>query len=259
MGAGYTAGDYQYGVSEPAVTKSLITVAAHNAEFKNALGNIVGGAFCSFSSYGPTIDGRMKPDISAPGGNVCSSISSFTDAAYTQVTSVTFNSRVYPFAKFSGTSMSSPATAGVVALILDANPFLTTQQVKDIIILTAREDVLTGNIPDSGSTKWGHGKLNAYYAIVMALNTVNVNTYAQQGLMVYPNPTTQTLYLISEKNPDAVYTLNVFSLDGKQVSSMNYQWNMPIDVSSLPDGIYILTLTNGSENYHCKFIKTGEQ
>jgi minor extracellular serine protease Vpr len=256
--AGYTAGDHNYGISEPAVTKSLITVASHVPEFKNALGNVVGGSFSSFSSYGPTIDERMKPDISAPGSNICSSINSFTTEAYTPVISVAFNGRNYPFAKLSGTSMSSPATAGVVALILDANRFLTAQQVKDIIILTAREDTYTGNLPDSGNTHWGHGKLNAYYAIVMALNTVNINTYAQQGLMVYPNPAQDQLFILSDKDPSEIFTLNMYSVDGKLMRNANYQWNTPIDVSTLPDGIYILRLSgNNGENYQCKFIRSG--
>ncbi len=254
---GYTAGDNKYGISEPAITKSLITVASHSAEYRNGVGNIIGGSFSPFSSYGPTIDGRMKPDISAPGSNVCSSISSFTTSTYTTVTSVNFNSRVYPFARLSGTSMSSPAAAGVVALILDANPFLTSQQVKDIIILTAREDSHTGDIPDSGDTHWGHGKLNAYYAIIMALNTVNINTYAQQGLMVFPNPTQDQLFLVSDKDEQVVYTLNVYSAEGKLMMSTNYQWNSPIDVSALANGVYFLRLSNGAENYQCKFVKTG--
>jgi minor extracellular serine protease Vpr len=256
LGAGYTAGDYNYAISEPAVTKSLITVASHSAEFVNGLGNIIGGSFSTFSSYGPTIDGRMKPDISAPGSNVCSSISSYTTNSYTPVTTVSFNGRDYPFAKLSGTSMSSPAAAGVAALILDANPFLTAQQVKDIIILTAREDSYTGDIPDSGSTHWGHGKLNAYYAIVMALNTVNIQTYAEQGIMVYPNPASDQVFIVADQQNETVYTLNVYSADGKSVMSTNYQWNTPIDVASLPAGIYFLRLSAGAEIYQTKFIKT---
>lgn len=257
LGAGYTAGDKNYGISEPAVTNSLITVAAHYAEYINGLGNISGGTVCTFSSLGPTMDGRMKPDVSAPGGNVCSSISSFTDAAYSPVTSVTFNTRVYPFAKFSGTSMSSPATAGVAALILQANPLLTSQEVKDIIMITAREDGITGDIPDSGSTRWGQGKVNAYYAIALALGVVGINDYADQGLIVYPNPSSEVVYIASEKNDATVYRLNMFSMEGKLINSFNYQWNTPIDISCLPIGVYFLRISNGVENYQCKFVKAG--
>ncbi len=255
IGAGYTGGDKNYGISEPAVTNSLITVASHSAEYKNGSGNIVGGGVSLFSSFGPTIDGRMKPDVSAPGSNVCSSINSFTTDAYTQITSVTFNSRTYPFARLSGTSMSSPATAGVAALILDANPLLTAQEVKDIIMVTAREDAITGDIPDSGSTRWGQGKVNAHLAIAMALNVVNINTYAQQGMVVFPNPTRDELFLLSEKDPDKIYNLSIFSMDGKQVQSGKYQWNTPIEVCTLPSGVYIISLTNNTEVYQCKFIK----
>lgn len=256
LGSGYTAGDKNYGISEPAVTNSLITVASHNAEYKNGAGNIVGGYVSTFSSFGPTIDGRMKPDLSAPGGNVCSSINSYTTEPYTQVTSVNFNSRNYPFARLSGTSMSSPAAAGVAALILDANPMLTSQEVKDIMLVTAREDAITGDLPDSGSTRWGQGKLNAHLAIAMALNVVNINTYAQQGLVVFPNPTTDQLFLLSEKDPDKVYNLSVFSADGKLMYNGVYQWNTPIEVCTFPAGVYIVRLTSQTEVYQCRFIKS---
>ncbi len=257
LGAGYTAGDRDYGVSEPAVTTSLITVAAHYAEYLNGVGNIVGGNVATFSSFGPRMDGTMKPDISAPGANVCSSISSFTTAAYTTATTITFNTRIYPFARFSGTSMSSPATAGVCALILEANPLLTPQEIKDIIILTAREDSKTGDVPDSGSTRWGHGKLNAYYAIAMALNIVNINTYAQHGLVVFPNPSQDQLFLLSDKDENDIFSLGIYSLEGKLLSSCTYQWNTAIDISTLPNGIYVLRLSGDTENYQCKFVKTG--
>jgi subtilisin family serine protease len=256
LGPGYTTGNAQYGISEPAVTNSLITVAAHNAEFKNGVGNIVNGYVCTFSSFGPTLDGRMKPDISAPGGNVCSSINSYTTEAYTTVTSVNFNSRVYPFAKLSGTSMSSPATAGVAALILDANPSLTAQEVKDIIMISAREDAITGNIPDSGSTRWGQGKLNAHLAIAMALNIVNINTFTQQGLVVFPNPTQDQLFLLSNKDPEKLYDLFIYSMDGKCVQTGIYQWNNPVEVCSLPPGIYVIRISGDHESYQCKFIKS---
>lgn len=257
LGAGYSNGDNQYGISEPAVTKSLITVASHTAEFRNGLGNIVGGSFSTFSSFGPTIDGRMKPDICAPGSNVCSSISYYTTNSYTQTNTMNFNGRDYDFAKLSGTSMSSPACAGVAALILDANPFLTSQQVKDIIILTAREDSYTGDVPDSGSTQWGHGKLNAYKAIVLALNTISINTYAQKHIMAFPNPSTNQIYLLSQDEENITFTLNIYTAEGKSVITQNYQWNQPIEVSHLPAGIYFIKLSSGSLLYQCKFVKAG--
>ncbi|MFT4662837.1 MAG: minor extracellular serine protease Vpr, partial [Patiriisocius sp.] len=169
LGLEYTAGNSQYGVGAPACSQSSISVAAHTASYQTSSGSIVGGLLASFSSKGPIMTGDLKPDISAPGVNVASSISSYTDNSFNQIDVVTFNERDYPFAKFSGTSMSSPAVAGISALILEANPFLSPAQVKQVIIETAREDSYTGDIDDEGSTSWGHGKINAYLALQSVL------------------------------------------------------------------------------------------
>lgn len=255
LGAGYVGGNDSYGVGNPGVTTNTITVASHNPEYLNGLGNVVGGAGSTFSSRGPIINGNMKPDVSGPGGNICSSISAFTTSAYTTTTTVLFNSINYPFGKISGTSMSAPAVTGVIALILDANPLLTTQEVKDIIMLSAREDSYTGNIPDSGSVIWGQGKLNAYLAIAMAANVLNVNTYTQQGWVAFPNPTQDQLFLLSNKNEDVLYHLEIYSLDGKLIQTGKYQWNLPIDVCSLPSGMYVIRISSESDSYQTRFIK----
>ena len=63
--SGWTVGDKNYGISEPACTQSLITVAAYNAEYTSPGGNPLGGAIAGFSSYGPTLDERVKPDAAA--------------------------------------------------------------------------------------------------------------------------------------------------------------------------------------------------
>jgi subtilisin family serine protease len=168
-GTGTTAGNNQYGISEPACTNSTIAVAAHFSQYRNPNGTLIGGSMSSFSSYGPTIDERIKPDISAQGVSIGSSVSSFTTASFSSVGTVNFNDRNYYFTKISGTSMAGPMVTGVVALLLDANPYLSCAQVKEIIKTTVRKDNYTGVIPEEGSVRWGSGKLNAYAAIKMAL------------------------------------------------------------------------------------------
>src|SRR3990167_6193908 len=111
----------------------------------------------------------MKPDISAPGVSVASSISSFTDAAYSQIATTNFNGTDYDFARFSGTSMASPCGTGIVALMLDANQFLSSAQVKSFIKSTARLDQHTGVITAPGHTRWGMGKINAYKAVIFPI------------------------------------------------------------------------------------------
>jgi subtilisin family serine protease len=194
-GAGTIAGDNLYGISEPSCSNSLISVAAYAAQYSTGGTSMAGGNIASFSSYGPRYDEVLKPDIAAPGSSVASSISSFTDAAYTSVGSVVFGSETYHFARFSGTSMSSPVVAGVCALILEANPYLSAQQVKDIIIETARTDNFTGVIPVNGSTRWGWGKLNAYDAVKLALITVGTEVMENEiPWTLYPNPVNESIH-----------------------------------------------------------------
>ena len=121
-----------------------------NYQNLNPLGNEGGGTLANFSTYGPTIDGRLKPEISAPGVSVESSMNSFTDASFNATEEVEFNGVLYPFAKLSGTSMSGPAVAGIVALMLQANPELTIEEVREALQVTAREDDHTGVIPATG-------------------------------------------------------------------------------------------------------------
>ena len=192
---GSIGGDNSYGISEPSCTNSLISVAAYASKFISGGGSPVGGTIASFSSIGPRYDEVLKPDISAPGVSVASSISSYTDNTFTQIAFVDFDGRTYPFARFSGTSMASPMVTGVVALILEANPYLSSQQVKEIIIITAREDNNTGIIPQTGSIQWGWGKIDAYQAVRLALTTIGIEEIDHEiHWTVYPNPVVNELH-----------------------------------------------------------------
>ena len=120
-----------------------------------------GGNLAPFSSRGPvTIDGsnRLKPDISAPGVDVISSLPNGT------------------YGPESGTSMAGPHLAGVVALIWSANPKLIgdIDRTQQILIQTATPyagavpagECFTGFKPNNA---YGYGIVNAYDAVKMAL------------------------------------------------------------------------------------------
>jgi serine protease AprX len=99
------------------------------------------------SSRGPTKDGRTKPDIVAPGYNITAPKANSTNGYVTH----------------SGTSMSTPFVAGTAALIHDANPSLTPDQIKSIIISTAVNFGPVGQDID-----YGFGNLRGYEAIKKA-------------------------------------------------------------------------------------------
>jgi subtilisin family serine protease len=251
LGGGTTAGDNQYGIGAPACTGSAISIAAYSSEYYIPSGLLVGGAQASFSSFGPLMNDSLKPDVAAPGVAVGSSISSFTDASYSTIATVDFNGRTYPFARFSGTSMSSPATAGVVGLVLDANPYLSSGQVKEIIIQTARQDDNTGPIPPH-STKWGWGKVNAYAAVKLALNTVGTGELTQTlDWNVYPNPATSSLTittLIEHLDIQIIDMMGNVVMD--KLSS-----NALISIDELSSGTYFVRFENGGKIEQRKFVK----
>lgn len=87
----------------------------------------------AWSSSGSTRDGHVKPDIVAPGSAIVSTISNGTLTS-TYPTNVVDNS----YFRMGGTSMSAPMVSGVVALMLQKNPHWTPDQVKWVLLNTAR-------------------------------------------------------------------------------------------------------------------------
>jgi subtilisin family serine protease len=245
-------GDANYGISEPACTNSTIAVAAYESI---GTGTATSGDIASFSSFGPTLDERIKPDISAPGVNVGSSVSSFTDAAFTSVQSIVFNGRTYKFTKISGTSMSGPVVTGVVALILDANPYLTANQIKEIIKQTAREDTFTTTIPTEGSVRWGAGKINAYAAMQLALQTTGTldsDKIKQDKLKVFPNPSSEKLTLEFTENLEGK-SISIIDVLGKEIQVVCT--DNQVDISKLSAGVYTLRFESKGKISQVKFMK----
>lgn len=254
--AGYTAGDGLYSIGEPACTESVIAIAAHTSEITLTNGNVILGGRASFSSIGPIIDGRTKPDISAPGVGVASTLSSFTNTTIdpgSVVTSVNFNGRTYKFVRYSGTSMSSPMVTGIVALMLQANPQLSPEQIKQIIHETARQDINTGVIGDTGSVYWGWGKIHALRAVKRALEMANINVYDQGSICtLYPIPATDKIYCLFDDQfkPTMV---EIFNINGQKVRTQPMTTDGVVDASSL-HGIYILRFIGDQTIFNKKVV-----
>ena len=252
-------GDYYYGIGEPACAEKAITVAAHNAD-RITNGVFQAGEIAYFSSYGPTLDGRMKPEISAPGYNVISSISSWADAlsSYTPVYEVLSGGRRYIWSYMSGTSMSSPAVTGIVALMLQANPNLTVDQIRDIIFSTARNDNMTGALHanDSISIRWGYGKIDALKAVNAAYDLLSIEEAAEitPALVVFPNPSTNLVTVRTGSNRPQ--KMEILSIDGKTISTpQTVNSEMTLDISGLQQGVYLIRVSDDINVRTTKFIK----
>ncbi|MCS7219685.1 MAG: S8 family serine peptidase [Anaerolineae bacterium] len=162
----WTNPDNQMRVGMPGTARSAITVGAYTT--KNRWTDVTGagqsipatiGAIAAFSSDGPTRDGRLKPEITAPGQMICSTFSGQSPVgAYSSMypsTSYVCQDGRHGIAQ--GTSMSAPHVTGAVALLLSLNRSLDAMQLKELLTRHARSDSFTGTIPNH---RWGYGKLD---------------------------------------------------------------------------------------------------
>jgi serine protease AprX len=120
----------------------------------------------AFSSRGPTaIDRIAKPDLVAPGVGT-ESLSDPNSSFYTSKAAYLLNGTVptpyLPYLSLSGTSMAAPVVTGTVALMLQANPALTPNQIKAILQYTAQDYSAYNRLTE------GAGFLNAKGAVDLA-------------------------------------------------------------------------------------------
>lgn len=266
-----TKGNRSYTLGEMSCTKSAVTVAAYTS--KNAFRNLQGnnqsytgyattGQITPFSSRGPTVDGRIKPDIAAPGMTIGSSVNSF-DVSYAvggnnyaqSVAKFNFpkNNRDYYYSEASGTSMSAPMVSGIIALLLQANPKLTPNLVKNILFQTAYKDNFTTVKPDS--SRWGAGKVNAYAAIKRTIATIGIGEekFVQAQVRVFPNPTSGSFQLYCEAAQSNYLQVTITDIMGKTIQHHNWTASaanntLSIDLGNENKGVYFVSIGNGFSN-----------
>jgi thermitase len=163
-----TAGGNNGALDSSANTTTMITVAATDANDVRA----------SWSTYGPPID------LSAPGVGI-----------YTTV-------KGGGYGAVNGTSFSSPITAGVVALMLSANPSLKPDQIDSILASTALDLGTAGR-----DNYYGAGRVNAYKAVLAAKSATATDTQAPTVSITSPGSTVKGLV-----------TVNVAATDNLSVS-----------------------------------------
>jgi hypothetical protein len=162
----------------------------------------VGGQLAPSSSRGPTLDGRTKPDLAAPGVNITSAAIAKDREGDGLKNCCCECCQDYYVGK-GGTSMAAPHITGSVALMLHKNPNLPHSQIKTL--LTNNADGRPGDAPPADNVGWGAGKLST-------MNSVNVTPVVNppvQPLVVIPESERQPLlekFLNTEFGP-AYYVL----------------------------------------------------
>ncbi|HYF30235.1 MAG TPA: S8/S53 family peptidase [Chitinophagaceae bacterium] len=162
----YRSTDCAYTSGIPSNAFTVLSSGAYNIRncYVNPLQNVAVHAYfpCQltyFTSHGPTLDGRIKPDILSPGENVLSANSRWTTFYGHQ------NIIDYSYQMFSGTSASSPITAGIAALVWQRFPSFDRDQVINRIKSTAYVDSFARVFGPIPSNVAGWGKIDAFKAL----------------------------------------------------------------------------------------------
>ena len=229
--------------------KKIISVGAWTTYAKSGYG-LSQNRIAGFSSKGPTADGRMKPDVSAPGAVLASSVPNTPAVTgnqyFEQAATATVNSVKYYWGYMQGTSMASPFVTGVLATWLQANPSLTPQQVRDILSQTSSVDAYTGTCPNN---TWGYGKIDAYAGLVKVIETTPIQNLETMpdAIIVYPNPNNGSFKVLFTETDEnllvSVYTINGQQLMTKRVGNVNVQETLDVDLGSVNSGAYIVKIT----------------
>lgn len=217
--AGNDGGGFTY-VGTPGDSPGMLTVGAVDSN----------GNWASFSSIGPTTDGRVKPDVMAQGA---SAAVIGTDGF------VTFNS---------GTSFSSPIMAGVVASLWQSRPQVPNNLVMQII----RESAHLYNNP---TDEMGYGIPN-FEDAYLALQQLGIeDEFLLSNFALYPNPTNSIINVSFPENIlEAEFTL--YSILGTEVMSTSISKNAnSINIEALTTGMYIATISSTNQKISFKIIK----
>jgi serine protease AprX len=207
-------------VGTPGDSPGMLTVGAVNSS----------GNYASFSSTGPTVDGRIKPDVMAQGsGSAVISTGGFVDFS-------------------SGTSFSSPIMAGVVTCLWQARPQTPNGEIMQII----RESAHLYNNP---TDEMGYGIPN-FEDAYLALQELSIeDEFLMSNFALYPNPVSSKVNIsFPEGISNATFT--VYTVLGNEVLNINISRNSnSVNIESLNSGMYIASIRSNNKQISFKLIK----
>jgi len=209
-------------IGVPADADSICTVGAVNGS----------GVHASFSSVGPTADGRIKPDVSTMGQGtyVCDPSGSFYGG--------------------NGTSFACPIMAGAVACLWQANPSKTNMQIMQAIKATASQSLSPDN-----NYGWGIPNMCAAHNYLNG-TSLGVKEVVKTQIDLYPNPVNDYLKINTSSAIDEVTVVDVL---GKQIdftlsTKVKNEYTLHF-ANTLANGVYFITVKTNQATVKTKFVK----
>ncbi len=204
-------------ITPPSDADSIISVAAVNSD----------GQYAAFSSLGPSVDGRIKPEVAAKG--VATTIASPNNL----------------IGAGNGTSYAAPLITGLAAGLRQAFPDLTAMELRDIILKSGSQ----AGQPDD---KLGYGIPNFLRAYEMA-NIQSLISSTDENILVFPNPAENSDFikvLIVNEELGNSFEVSLSNLSGQELYRETFKRNyfeLPLQQEVRPTGTYLLKIWN--ENF----------
>lgn len=216
--------DWTY-ITAPADADSILSVGSVDINLNKS----------SFSSFGPSADGDIKPEVAAMGSKT---IVVNTDGTFKEAY---------------GTSVASPLIAGMTACLWQKFPQETNIEIMNLVKRASSQyiqpDTLIGyGIPDFCNASIATGELEAEDLVV-----------------IYPSPFSNTLYLtfFNEINADGTHAVELFSINGKLVDKKQLKANLSesqtiifSNLIHLPRGLYLVKYQFDNSIHHYKILKS---
>ena len=207
-------------VGTPGDSPGTLTVGAVNSN----------GIYVAFSSIGPTVDGRVKPDVMAQGSNA---------AVINTGGNIDFSS---------GTSFSSPIMAGVITCLWQSRPDVPNGHIMQIV----RE---SANLYNNPTDQMGYGIPNFENAYVALQELGLEDDFLMSNFALYPNPVTSKINI---SFPEGISngTFTIYSILGNKVLSTEISRNLnSVNMESLNSGMYIASINSNNKQISFKIIK----
>lgn len=213
--AGNSGASSDPNIAAPADAINVLTVGAIDAN-KN---------YVSFSSIGPSADNRIKPDVMAKGASA--TIATTSGAISTG----------------SGTSFSSPILCGLVACLWQAFPNKKNSEIVQMIKQSSDKFANPNN-------QYGYGVPDFSLALSNGLKN---ESFTNNEISIYPNPTNADLVIQFEKNVPV--TITFYNAIGQEIMTENAVSNQKISLNNLPSGLYIYSVLKDNQQHSGKLIK----